>query len=117
MKKIALISLLIPVLSVGCKDDDDGSPADASAKIDVAKDMSVSGNEAGAAEAGNDASGDGASFVALEAPPAGQGVQIKMLSALAPAVETERCMFYKVPPEGMAVWKSETKFSGGSHHV
>ena len=37
----------------------------------------------------------------LAPPPAGQGLQIKMTSTLEAGLETERCMFYRVPAEGL----------------
>jgi hypothetical protein len=53
----------------------------------------------------------------LAAPRSGEGIQLKMVSTLAPGVETERCMFYQVPPEGMAIHRQEIRFTPGSHHV
>lgn len=53
----------------------------------------------------------------LAAPPAGQGVQLRMASTLDAGVETERCMFYKVGPDGLAVNREEVRYTPGSHHV
>jgi hypothetical protein len=53
----------------------------------------------------------------LKPPPAGQGLQIKMTSTLEAGLETERCMFWRVPAEGMAVNRQEIVYTPGSHHV
>ena len=53
----------------------------------------------------------------LAPPPAGQGLQIKMTSTLEAGLETERCMFYRVPAEGLAVNRQEIRYTPGSHHV
>jgi hypothetical protein len=53
----------------------------------------------------------------LKPPPAGQGLQIKMTSTLEAGLETERCMFWRVPAEGMAVNRQEVVYTPGSHHV
>jgi hypothetical protein len=53
----------------------------------------------------------------LAAPMPGQGVQLKMVSELAPGVETERCQFYKVPREGLYVNRQQIRYTPGSHHV
>ncbi len=53
----------------------------------------------------------------LEPPPAGEGVQIKMTSTIEAHFETERCMFYRVPDEGLAVNREEVRYTKGSHHV
>ena len=53
----------------------------------------------------------------LVAPPVGQGLQIKMTSKLEAGLETERCMFWRVPAEGMAVNRQEIVYTPGSHHV
>jgi hypothetical protein len=53
----------------------------------------------------------------LPPPRAGEGVQLKMVSTLAAGTETERCMFYQVPPEGLYVNRQEVRYSPGSHHV
>jgi hypothetical protein len=60
--------------------------------------------------------GDGTNTV-LAPPPAGQGVQIKMTSMLEAGLETERCMFYRVPADGLAVNRQEIVYTPGSHHV
>jgi hypothetical protein len=53
----------------------------------------------------------------LEPPAAGHGVQIKMTSTLDPQLETERCMFWRVPDEGLYVNREEVRYTPGSHHV
>src|SRR3982751_370243 len=53
----------------------------------------------------------------LPPPPAGQGVQIKMMSTLEAGLETERCMFYRVPADGLYVNKQQIRYTPGSHHV
>ena len=53
----------------------------------------------------------------LAPPPDGQGVQIKMTSTLEAGLETERCMFYRVPDEGLFVNRQEIRYTPGSHHV
>src|SRR3954466_11430963 len=53
----------------------------------------------------------------LAPPPAGQGVQITMSSTLEAGLETERCMFYRVPAEGLFVNREEIRYTPGSHHV
>jgi copper type II ascorbate-dependent monooxygenase-like protein len=61
--------------------------------------------------------GGAPTVIALEPPPAGQGVQIKMTSTLEAGLETERCMFYRVPAEGLYVNRQEIRYTPGSHHV
>jgi hypothetical protein len=68
----------------------------------------------GAVGCGEDKSGSGA---LLDPPAAGQGVQIKMTSTLEAGLETERCMFYQVPSDGLYVNKQQIKYTPGSHHV
>lgn len=52
------------------------------------------------------------------APPAtGEGVQLKMASPLNAGVETERCMFYQVGEDDLAVNREEVRFTHGSHHI
>jgi hypothetical protein len=54
----------------------------------------------------------------LLAPPAeGQGVQISMVSTIAPGQEIERCKFYQVPPGGMNINRATVRYAAGSHHV
>jgi hypothetical protein len=53
----------------------------------------------------------------LAPPPNGQGIQLKMASTLDAGVETERCMFYKVGADGLAVNHEEVRYTPGSHHV
>ncbi len=53
----------------------------------------------------------------LPPPPAGEGVQIRMSSTLEAGLETERCMFYRVPADGLSVNREEIRYTPGSHHV
>jgi hypothetical protein len=53
----------------------------------------------------------------LEPPPAGQGVQYKMVSSLEAGQEIERVQFFQVPPEGLYVNREEISYTPGSHHV
>ncbi|HEY5961756.1 MAG TPA: hypothetical protein VIV60_34595 [Polyangiaceae bacterium] len=53
----------------------------------------------------------------LAPPKQGEGVQLRMVSALSTGVETERCMFYQVGSEGLAINREEVRFTPGSHHV
>jgi hypothetical protein len=53
----------------------------------------------------------------LAPPAAREGVQFAMVSTLAPGTETERCRFFKVPPEGYYINRQEVKYTPGSHHV
>lgn len=69
-----------------------------------------------AAACGDDAPPAGQLGV-LAPPAAGLGVQIRMASTLPPALETERCMFYQVPADGLFVNREEIRYSPGSHHV
>ena len=55
--------------------------------------------------------------LSLEPPAPGEGVQIKMTSTLEAGLETERCMFYRVPAEGLYVNRQEIRYTPGSHHV
>jgi hypothetical protein len=52
----------------------------------------------------------------LEPPPAGKGVQLKMVSSLGPREEVERCMFYVIPEDGLHVNSETTRYTAGSHH-
>ena len=61
--------------------------------------------------------GDDPPAPVLAPPPDGQGVQIKMTSTLEAGLETERCMFYRVPAEGLYVNRQEVRYTPGSHHV
>ena len=54
---------------------------------------------------------------ALAAPPAGQGLQFRMTTTLAPSFETERCQMFQVGPDGLAFDHSEVRYTPGSHHV
>jgi hypothetical protein len=69
---------------------------------------------AGAVGCSSDAGGPTSPLVP---PPAGKGLQIKMTSTLEAGLETERCMFWRVPAEGMAVNRQEIVYTPGSHHV
>jgi hypothetical protein len=40
-----------------------------------------------------------------------------MTSTLDPQLETERCMFWRVPDEGLFVNREEVRYTPGSHHV
>jgi hypothetical protein len=53
----------------------------------------------------------------LDPPAAGEGVQIVMSSTIEAGLETERCMFYRVPADGLYVNREEIKYTPGSHHV
>jgi hypothetical protein len=53
----------------------------------------------------------------LQPPPAGQGLQLKMVSTIAPGQEIERCKFYQVPAEGLNINTAVVRYVPGSHHV
>ena len=53
----------------------------------------------------------------LEPPPAGQGLQLKMQTTIAPGQEIERCKFYQVPADGLNVNRAVVRYLAGSHHV
>jgi hypothetical protein len=53
----------------------------------------------------------------LEPPPAGQGLQLKMVSTIAAGQEIERCKFFQVPAEGINVNRAVVRYVPGSHHV
>jgi len=53
----------------------------------------------------------------LDPPPAGQGLQYKMISDLQAGQEIERCQFVVAPPEGLNVNHDEVRYTPGSHHV
>ncbi|HRI50545.1 MAG TPA: hypothetical protein PLW65_10220 [Pseudomonadota bacterium] len=53
----------------------------------------------------------------LEPPPAGQGLQYKMVTELQAGQEIERCQFVVAPPEGLNVNHDEVRYTPGSHHV
>lgn len=55
--------------------------------------------------------------VLLEPPPAGQGVQFRMVTSIEPGDEVEHCQFFRAPPEGLNVNRDEIRFTSGSHHV
>ena len=50
----------------------------------------------------------------LDPPAAGQGVQITMTSTLEAGLETERCMFYQVPADGLYVNKQQIRYTPGN---
>ncbi|MSP59875.1 MAG: hypothetical protein EXR72_05960 [Myxococcales bacterium] len=53
----------------------------------------------------------------LEPPPAGKGVQFKMVATIEPGQEIEKCSFFVVPPEGYYFNKQTVRYTPGSHHV
>src|SRR5262249_33909691 len=53
----------------------------------------------------------------LAPPPAGSGVQYRMVSTIQAGQEIERCQLVVAPASGLAVRKDEVKFTAGSHHV
>jgi Copper type II ascorbate-dependent monooxygenase, C-terminal domain len=53
----------------------------------------------------------------LAPPPAGEGVQFKMVTELAAGTEAEHCMFVRGPTDGMFVSRDEVRYSKGSHHI
>ena len=53
----------------------------------------------------------------LMPPPAGKGVQFKMVSTLDPGQEIERCQFLVAPPGGLNINHDEVRYTPGSHHV
>ena len=53
----------------------------------------------------------------LEPPPAGQGLQFKMITELQAGQEIERCQFVVAPPEGLNVNHDDVRYTHGSHHV
>ena len=46
----------------------------------------------------------------LAPPPAGEGVQYRMLTEVAAASEVEHCQFFQAPPEGLNVVRSERTY-------
>lgn len=52
----------------------------------------------------------------LAPPPAGQGVQYKMVTQLDAGVEAEHCMFVQAPPEGLFINRDQVRYTTGSHH-
>jgi hypothetical protein len=54
--------------------------------------------------------------VILEPPPAGEGIQYTMKTALDAGIEAEHCMFVKAPAEGLLINREEVKYTEGSHH-
>jgi hypothetical protein len=59
----------------------------------------------------------GSSTQDLTPPAVGQGTQLRMVSVLDKGVETERCKFFQVPPEGWYVNRQDIRYTPGSHHV
>ena len=53
----------------------------------------------------------------LDPPPAGQGLQLRMVSTIAPGQEIERCKFFQVPAGGLNVHEAVVRYVTGSHHV
>ena len=53
----------------------------------------------------------------LSPPPAGQGLQLKMVSTILPGHEIERCKFFQVPAGGLNVNSAVVRYVAGSHHV
>jgi hypothetical protein len=53
----------------------------------------------------------------LPPPATDQGVQISMVSTIAPGQEIERCKFYQIPPQGLNVNRATVRYVPGSHHV
>ncbi|MET0595170.1 MAG: hypothetical protein ABW133_20890, partial [Polyangiaceae bacterium] len=53
----------------------------------------------------------------MKPPPADQGLQLKMVSTIAPGQEIERCKFFQVPAEGMNINSAVVRYVPGSHHV
>jgi hypothetical protein len=88
--------------------DNGKNEADAAANEDASSDVAPT------ADAGGDL---GTPSVALDPPPAGHGIQIKMVSTIEPTLDVERCMFVRVPAEGLNVVRQEVRFTAGSHHV
>ena len=53
----------------------------------------------------------------LAPPPAGEGVQYKMVIDLPAGQEFERCQFVLAPADGLNVVKQKIRYTAGSHHV
>jgi len=53
----------------------------------------------------------------LTPPPAGRGIQLRMVSAIDAGKEVEQCQFFRAPPEGLNLNHDEIRFTAGSHHV
>ncbi|MCE9577166.1 MAG: hypothetical protein K8W52_28720 [Deltaproteobacteria bacterium] len=62
------------------------------------------------------ASPDAAPPSHLDPPPAGQGVQYRMVGHILAGEEHEQCQFVQAPPEGLWVNRDEVRFEPGSHH-
>jgi hypothetical protein len=67
----------------------------------------------------NDTSGgdpDGGAPAALEAPPDGEGVQLRMSYTLAPG-EVHDCQYFVLPEADLAVGRFEHAYTSGGHHI
>lgn len=53
----------------------------------------------------------------LEPPEPSEGVQYKMIAAVAPGRESYGCQLFTAPPEGLFVNREEARFGRGGHHV
>jgi hypothetical protein len=53
----------------------------------------------------------------LAPPPPGEGIQVRMVSAVSPGEEFEHCQFFVVPPGGLNLSRERTRYLSGSHHV
>ena len=53
----------------------------------------------------------------FQAPPTGEGIQLRMTTTLDPGQEIERCKFFVAPPEGLNINHDLVKYTPGSHHV
>lgn len=89
--------LLLFLGSVGCDDSDEGTAVD------------------GGIDGGNPS--DAGAVINLAAPPPGAGKQITLETTLAANFETERCAFWRAPPEGLNIVREEIKYTPGSHHA
>src|SRR4051794_29704048 len=55
---------------------------------------------------------------ALEAPPAEQGLQLRLESTLQPGEEIFYCQYYVLPAgKSLDISKFEHRYAGGSHHL
>lgn len=53
----------------------------------------------------------------LVAPLPGEGIQLRMVSTVAPGEEHERCQFFTVPEGGLNLNRERVRWGEGSHHV
>lgn len=60
---------------------------------------------------------DAATTGNLAAPAPGTGKQVTLETTLAANFETERCSFWRAPPEGMNIVREEISYTPGSHHA